>query len=103
MFAVVGVINNRKTNKIKVERSKFLMPGAIISLIIIGVGILFIPIQSVGNLVYIVGYYNGTIPFPPGVTLPEVTVVDVIGAAAQILMLFVFLSVMFIPGYIRTY
>jgi hypothetical protein len=29
--------------------------------------------------------------------------VDVIGAAAQILMLFVFLSVMFIPGYIRTY
>jgi hypothetical protein len=59
LFSVIGVMHNRKTKKIKVTRSKYLMPGSVISLIVIGTGILFIPVESIGNLVYIVNYYNG--------------------------------------------
>jgi hypothetical protein len=59
LFSVIGVMHNRKTKKIKVTHSKYLMIGSIISLIIIGTGILFIPVESIGNLVYIVNYYNG--------------------------------------------
>jgi hypothetical protein len=96
-------MHNRKTKKIVVTRSKFLIPGGILSLIIIGVGILFIPVESVGNLVYIIGYYNNSIPIPAGVTSAKISVVDIIGACSQIAMLFIFLGIMFVPGIIRTY
>jgi hypothetical protein len=101
MFAVIGVIRNRKTKKIKVTHSKYLMPGAIVSLIIIGTGILFVPIESIGNLIYIIGYYNGSIIPPAGVTDPHVTYIDVLGGCSQIIMLFIFLGIMFIPGIVR--
>ncbi|MDR0739932.1 MAG: APC family permease [Mycoplasmataceae bacterium] len=101
LFAVVGVIHNRKTNKIKVQRSKYLLPGAWTSLIIIGVGILFIPVESVGNLIYIVEYYTGAMPLPNYVIQFDINIEDIIGASSQILMLFIFLGIMFIPGLIR--
>jgi hypothetical protein len=63
---------------------------------------LFIPVESIGNLVYIVNYYNGNWLPPDGVKSPNVTLVDVIGASSQIIMLFIFLSIMFIPGCVRT-
>jgi hypothetical protein len=78
-----------------------LVPGGIVSLVIIGIGILFIPVESVGNLIYIVGYYNGTIAVPTGVTSPKVTSIDIFGAAAQIGMLFVFLGITLIPAIVR--
>jgi hypothetical protein len=101
LFAVIGAIHNRKSKKIIVTRSKFLVPGGIVSIVVIGVGILFIPVESVGNLVYILGYYNHTIPTPPDVTMPNVTIVDIVGASSQIMMLFIFLGIMFVPGAIR--
>jgi hypothetical protein len=100
MFAVIGAMHNRKTHKIQVTRSKFLMHGGIISLILIGTGILFIPVESVGNLIYIIGYYNGSIPYPTGV--PHVNQTDIFGASSQIVMLLIFLGIMFIPGIVRT-
>jgi hypothetical protein len=59
MLAVIGVMKNRKTNEIKVKRSKYFIFGGIVSLTIVGASILFIPIQSVGNLVYLIGYNQG--------------------------------------------
>jgi hypothetical protein len=102
LLAILGVMRNRKTNHIKVTHSKFLLPSGIVSLLIMGSGIFFIPIQSIGNLVYIIDYYDGTIPIPPGVNA-HITIVDIVGAASQIVVLFLFLGIMLIPAIVRNH
>jgi hypothetical protein len=100
MFAVIGVMKNRKTNHIKVTKSKYFMFGGTVSLIIVGIGILFIPIQSIGNLIYLIGYVNGSILVPSGCLVPDG--VDIFGASAQIGMLFIFLAIMLLPAINRS-
>jgi hypothetical protein len=55
----------------------------------------------VGNLIYIVEYYTGAMPLPNYVIQFDINIEDIIGASSQILMLFIFLGIMFIPGLIR--
>jgi hypothetical protein len=59
MFAVIGVMKNRKTKEVQVKKSKYFIFGSIVSLTIVGASIIFIPIESVGNLVFLIGYAEG--------------------------------------------
>jgi hypothetical protein len=80
------------------------MAGAIISTLIVGMGIAFVFIDSVGDFVYVLGYFNGSIPYPTGYdvgTFGAVDISDVIGSLLQIIVAFVFIGAMFIPAFIR--
>jgi hypothetical protein len=63
---------------------------------------LFIPIQSVGNLVYLIGYNQGWIPMPADYHSPKPDNVDIFGASMQIGMFLIFLLIMFLPAINRS-
>ncbi|GHU48821.1 hypothetical protein FACS1894218_6750 [Bacilli bacterium] len=64
IFAVLGAVINRKTKHVKVVKSKTFLFGGIVSTIVVGVGLLTVVMNSIGNFAYIVGYYKETIPYP---------------------------------------
>jgi hypothetical protein len=104
-LAVIGALHNRKTNLIKVTKSKTFIIGAIISSLIVGVGLLFVVVNTFGNFIYTLGYYQGFIPYPDWYIAnynEPVVLVDVIGAMLQIIVAAAFIGAMFIPAAIAT-
>jgi hypothetical protein len=71
-------------------------------LTIVGASIIFIPIESVGNLVFLIGYAEGWIPIPQEYNGPMPSNIDIAGASLQIGMLIIFLAIMFFPAIHRS-
>lgn len=98
VFAIVGCLINRFKKKVVVKKSKFFIAGAIISISIVGVAMLYYVVDAFGNLGIILRDYNytGNDPGKKGIVFA-----DVIGAIMQIVVLVFFIGVMFIPAIIR--
>ena len=47
---MIGCIKNRKTNKIAVKKDKLFVPCAYVSIVIIGLGVLFVIISAFANM-----------------------------------------------------
>jgi nucleoside recognition membrane protein YjiH len=108
IFAVIGAIINRKTKQVKVEKSKTFLFGAIVSAIIVTIGLSFVIIDSVGNFVSIWDYYKYN-DYPswylqyldqPGA---KVILADVIGSALQMVVMVIFMCAMFIPAAVKVH
>jgi hypothetical protein len=59
IFAVGGALKNRRTKLIKVEKSRSFVVGGIVSAIVVGTGLSFIVVKVFGDLVMLIGYYQG--------------------------------------------
>ncbi|GHU32569.1 hypothetical protein FACS1894166_06180 [Bacilli bacterium] len=107
MFAVFGAIINRKSKQLKVAKSKTFMFGAIVSTVIVGVGLLAVMVNSAGDFVYTLGYYQGFISYPPDYhpssVEPKVTTTDVVGSAFHIIIALIFIGAMLIPAAVRVH
>lgn len=58
VLATIGCLINRKTKKVKVKKDKYFIPSALVSVSIVGLGLLFIVIQTFANVPLVVGYVN---------------------------------------------
>lgn len=109
VFAVIGCLINRKTNRTKVIKTKSFLPGAIVCTIVVSIVMIFTCAKAIGDFVFILGYYfNGSPidkfhPNTPGYDNNgnPITISDVIGGVMQIVVAIGFLSIMFIPAFIR--
>ena len=83
---MIGCIKNRKTNKIAVKKDKLFVPCAYVSIVIIGLGVLFVIISAFANIGLVANWkitenYTEDDHFK-----------DMIGAIMTLVMLFVFCS-----------
>jgi amino acid transporter len=92
-FAIIGALRNRRTHKVKVEKSKVFLPAAIIAITIVGLGIIFVFINSFADLGISINNYNryGGDDYS----------YDLIGAIIAVVMLFTFIGVSMLPALIQ--
>jgi ABC-type phosphate transport system permease subunit len=75
----------------------------------VGAGLAFIVVKVFGDLIMLIGYYNGWLAYPPAYIAahPEgnwqVGFSDVLGGIFQVASLFIFMGIMFIPAVVRTH
>jgi hypothetical protein len=92
IFAVVGCLINRRTQKVKVIKSKTFVFGAIVSTVIVIVSMLFYLINACGDIPMVISDYRNPQPWS------NINFSDVIGAIMQLVIVFVFIGLMFIPA-----
>jgi uncharacterized membrane protein (UPF0182 family) len=97
VFAMIGALINRKTNRIKTDRKKSFIPAAYISIVIVGVGLIFVIVQSFANLGLVlhyasVGKYG---------THTDVKIDNIVGSVLTVFTLLAFVAIMFIPAFIK--
>ena len=96
IIAMIGCIKNRKTNKIAVKKDKLFVPCAYVSIVIIGLGVLFVIISAFANIGLVANWkitenYTEDDHFK-----------DMIGAIMTLVMLFVFVGGCTIPAYFES-
>jgi hypothetical protein len=104
IFAFIGIVffgclKNRKTKKIPTTKSKIFLPTAIISISLIAISVLYLIIVNFVDLGLVV---NGKISLAPesGFGFPDQNSKnnEIIAQVLSIVMLFVYLSISFIPS-----
>lgn len=93
VFAIVGCFINRFKKKIKVEKSKWFITGAVVSFLIVGIAMLYEVVEACGNVVIIYHDFQTKVQ--------EIKLADVIGAFMQPVIFIIFVGIMFIPAWIR--
>jgi amino acid transporter len=92
-FAIIGALRNRWTHRVKVEKSKVFLPAAIIAIIVVGVGIIFVFINTFADLGISIKNYNKF--------NDEASQFNLIGSIIAIATLFAFIGVSTIPVLIQ--
>jgi hypothetical protein len=93
-FAIVGALHNRRTNKVKVEKSKVFIPAAIIAILVVGAGIIFVFISTFAN------FGMSLNDFLRHKDSPDYQF-NLIGSIVTVVMLFSFLGVTIIATFVR--
>lgn len=95
--SIIGALINRKTHTVKgVKPSKGFTPCAIISSVIISIGILFIIASTIGNIPIVCGW-KSQIGGKDGYTHQQ-WVEDLVGVIVTLVLLFVIAGISFIPS-----
>jgi hypothetical protein len=93
---MIGALVNRKTNRIKTDRKKSFLPAAYVSIVIVGVGLIFVIVQSFANLGLVLHYASA------GRYIDHTTMVDnIVGSALTVFTLLAFVAIMFIPAFVQ--
>ena len=101
VLAVVGCLRNRKTKKIKTEKTKAFIPASLVTIIIVGVGLSYVFVESIGNIIVISDYYtNGYVV--NGITM-YVDTLTLISSYMVLIVLALFCGIMFIPSLVRIF
>lgn len=87
VFPIFGGLLNRKTNKTKIDRKKYFIPFAIISVIMLSVVLIFLFLDCIVNVFLII---NNNLPID-----------ETIGRVMKLITLIIFFGVMIIPSYIE--
>jgi uncharacterized membrane protein YvbJ len=96
VFAMIGALINRKTNRIKTDRRKSFVPAAYISIVIVGLGLIFVIVQSFANLGLVIHYANSG-----KYKTPDDKLDNVVGAVLTVFTLLAFVAIMFIPALLK--
>ncbi|GHU32970.1 hypothetical protein FACS1894166_07390 [Bacilli bacterium] len=94
--AQIGALINRKTKRVKVERTKSFVPCAIISIIIVSISLLFIIVSSFADIGFDIAFIHSRHGIPNKLT-KDILIGDVL----TITVLFVLTSITFIPPLIQ--
>jgi lysylphosphatidylglycerol synthetase-like protein (DUF2156 family) len=94
-FAIIGALRNRRTNKVKVTKSKVFVPSAIIAITVVGVGIIFVFINTFANFCITLNNFIN----PDGSSHDFFT--DFLGSTIALVVLFAFIGVMTIPALLQ--
>ena len=108
LIAIIGCLINRKTNKVQVKKSKTFVPAAWVCLTIVGIGLLFVFVSVIANIIIVSGWHNDI-----GKILDQHTedmylydksawIKDLVGAIMTLVVLVFFISICAIPGYFET-
>ena len=108
LIAIIGCLINRKTNKVQVKKSKTFVPAAWVCLTIVGIGLLFVFVSVIANIIIVSGWHNDI-----GKILDQHTedmylydkpawIKDLVGAIMTLVVLVFFISSCAIPGYFET-
>ena len=90
---MIGCLKNRKSHKVEVKQDKLFVPCAWISVVVIGLSILFIIISSFVNIGLVASWKVA------GDYTQQQHIQDLVGAIMTLVILFVFVSVCAIPAY----
>ncbi|TDO20415.1 amino acid transporter [Mycoplasma testudineum] len=91
-IAIYGAIRNRKTQKVKVTKNKFLIPFGIVSIILVGLSMSITVIIPIIDLFLLTAVQNTFL-----------TNELVVGKFIKVFILFIFILVMFVPTIIENY
>lgn len=94
LFAIIGAIKNRKTQKVDVEKSKFFLPMAWCSVITMSLPIFFTFFEPIANFFLL---------FHIPTTYPDWTTTVLVPRLMLVVALLIFLSLMFIPIFVEDY
>ena len=97
VFATVGAMKNRKTNKVQVRKAKGFWACSIISTIVISVACLFIVVAAIADVAIVAGWHKD---IGEGYSQSDWNK-DILGAIMTLVMLFVFVAVCCIPSSIE--
>jgi amino acid transporter len=91
-FAIFGALRNRWTNKVKVKKSKIFLPSAIVAILIVGVGIVFVFINSFADFGISLNSY---------IQNDSNDSYNLIGSSISLVMLFTFIGVSMLPALVK--
>lgn len=92
LFAIIGALKNRKTNLVKVEKSKFFTPTAMLSILTISLPIFFTFFAPIADLFFLFRIPTSTTNYTTDVLIPRIMTVVV---------LFIFIALMVGPELIE--
>ncbi|MBQ0045736.1 MAG: APC family permease [Mycoplasma sp.] len=102
VFATIGAMINRKTNKIKVTKAKGFWFCSIVSVIVISIAILFIVVASVADIAIIAGWAKDIVPDSVQDGYHQLDWNrDILGAIMTLVMLGVFVAACCVPSSIE--
>lgn len=103
VFATIGAMINRKTNRVKVRKAKGFWFCSIVSTIVISVACLFIVAAAIGDIVIVAGWAKDIDSAVPGyeVYTQSDWFKDMLGASMTLIMLVVFVLACCIPSSIE--
>lgn len=88
--ATIGCLKNRKTKKVKVEKSKVFVPCAWVSIVIVGISLLFIVVATIANI-GLVSYYFANNMYADRIEGGK----NLLGVCLTFVVLILFLAIMF--------
>ena len=92
LFAIIGALKNRRTNLIKVEKSKFFKPTAMLSILLISLPIFFTFFAPIADLFFLFRIPSSTANYTNDVLVPRIMTV---------VALFIFIGLMVGPELIE--
>ncbi len=96
MLPIFGGIKNRKQNFVKTEKSKYFLPFAWVSVIIIGIVLLLLFVDAIVNVFMLINISSGVLGESPDNSA-------IIGVVMKFVTLIIFVAIMIVPTIIEDY